>query len=92
MFTPLRYDKKISDRSIQGIAMWNSREKIKLAIPQEQNYVVDWSKTAKQFSVNSHGKFLCQYQASRRAGKQAVRLEPFFLRILDAFHIFKLLF
>ena len=30
----------------------------------------DWSKTAKQFSVNSHGKFLCQYQASRQASAQ----------------------
>ena len=25
-----------------------------------------WSKMAKQFSVNSHGKSLCQYQASRQ--------------------------
>ena len=46
----------------------------------------------KQFSVNSHGKFLCQYHASRRVGKQALGPEPFFLRILDAFHIFMLLF
>ena len=30
----------------------------------------DWSKTAKQFSVNSHRKFLCQYQASRQARTQ----------------------
>ena len=36
---------------------------------------LDWSKTAKQFSVNSHVKFLCQYQASRQAGKQALGLE-----------------
>ena len=47
----------------------------------------DCSKTAKQFSVNSHGKFLCQYQAGRRAGKQVLSLKPFFLRILDTFHI-----
>ena len=53
---------------------------------------LDWSKTAKQFSVNSHGKFLCQYQAGRRAGKQALSLEHFFLRILDTSHPFKLLF
>ena len=52
----------------------------------------DWSKTAKQFSVNSHRKFHCQYQASRQAGKQALGLESFFLRILDTFHPFKLLF
>ena len=52
---------------------------------------LDWSKTAKQFSVNSSGKFLCQYQASRRAGKQALSLESFFLRILDTFHPFVIL-
>ena len=35
---------------------------------------LDWSKTTKQFSVNSHGKCLCQYQASRWAGKQVLDL------------------
>ena len=35
---------------------------------------LNWSKKAKQFSVNSRGKFLCQYQASRQAGKQAFGL------------------
>ena len=34
---------------------------------------LDWSKTAKQFSVNLRGQFFCQYQASRRAGKQVSR-------------------
>ena len=53
---------------------------------------LDWSKTAKQFSVNSRGKFLCQYLASRQAGKQALSLEPFFLRILDTFHILSFYF
>ena len=33
---------------------------------------LDWSKTANQFSVNSCRKFLWQYQASRRADKQAL--------------------
>ena len=28
---------------------------------------LDWSKLAKQFSVNSQRKFICQYQASRQA-------------------------
>ena len=28
---------------------------------------LDWSKTAKHFSVNSRGKFLCLYQANRQA-------------------------
>ena len=31
---------------------------------------LDWSKTAKQFSVNACGKFLYQYQASRQASAQ----------------------
>ena len=30
---------------------------------------LDWSKTATQFSVNSHGKFLSCHKASRRASK-----------------------
>ena len=51
-----------------------------------------WTKMAKQFSVSSRGKFPCQYQVSRQADKQALGLEPFFLRILDTFHPFKLLF
>ena len=52
------------------MATWNSREKIKAAIPREQNYALDWLKTAKQFSVNSRGKFICQYEANRRASVQ----------------------
>ena len=51
---------------------------------------LDWSKMAKQFSVTSRGKSLCQYQASRQAGKPAICLESFFLRILDTFHPFNL--
>ena len=47
---------------------------------------LDWLKTAKQFSVNSHGKFLCQYQASRQTGKQALGLPFSVLRILNTFH------
>ena len=49
---------------------------------------LDWSKTTKQFSVNSHRKFHCQYQASKHFkkknfmvpfygwGSTALRLEP----------------
>ena len=33
-----------------------------------------WSKTAKQFSVNSRKKFLCQSQASRQADKPSLGL------------------
>ena len=51
-----------------------------------KNKQLDWSKTAKQFSLNSCGKCICQYQATRRAGKQALGLESSFLRILDTFH------
>ena len=54
--------------------------------------LLDWTKTAKQFSVNSHGKYLCQHQASSRAGKPALGLGSFFLRILDTFLPFKLVF
>ena len=53
---------------------------------------LDWSKKAKQFSVNSRGKFLCQYQASRPAGKQMLGLDSAFLRILVTFQPVKLLF
>ena len=38
---------KIFDRSIQGIAMCNSQEKIKLAIPCEQNYTAWLVKNSK---------------------------------------------
>ena len=51
-----------------------------------------WSKTEKQFWVNSHQKFLSQYQASRREGKQALGLDSSFVRILDTFQPFKLFF
>ena len=37
---------------------------------------LDWSKTAKQFSVNSSGKFLCLCQASQ-ASKHLVSSFPF---------------
>ena len=53
---------------------------------------LDWSKMAKQFSVNSRGQFLCQYQVSRWVGKQALSLQFSFLRILDTFQPFRLLF
>ena len=58
---------KFFDRSIQGIATWNSREKIKLAIPHDQNYGPWLVKDGKAVFRNSHGKFRCQYQASRQA-------------------------
>ena len=53
---------------------------------------LNWSKRAKQFSVNSRGKLRCQYQTSRRAGKQALGLQFSFLRILDTFQPFRFLF
>ena len=51
---------------------------------------LDWSKMAKQFSVNSRGNFLCQYQASREAStRSGVSLSQSFA---DTFQPFKLLF
>ena len=52
---------------------------------------LNWSKTAKQFSVNSRGKFICQYQARRQEGKQAFGLYPlssslYFSEISYTFH------
>ena len=83
---------EIFDRSIQCIATWNPREKIKSAIPREQNYAAWLVKNGKTVFSKLTRKISGQYQASRQAGKQALGLEPFFLRILDTFHIFKLLF
>ena len=80
------------DRSIQGMVMWNSQEKIKTAMPREQNYAAWLVKNSKTVFSKLTQKISFQYQASRRASKQALGLEPFFLRILDTFHIFKLLF
>ena len=34
---------------------------------------LDWSKTAKQFSVNSRGKFLCQYEAGQVSRQASAR-------------------
>ena len=52
---------------------------------------LDWSKTSKQFLVNSLRKFLyhCQYQANRR-GRTSTQI--FLFRILDTFQPFRLLF
>ena len=49
---------------------------------------LDWSKTAKQFSANSHGKFLCQCQASRQASTWPIVFLPqIFTYIFTTFHI-----
>ena len=53
---------------------------------------LDWSKIAKQFTVNLCGKFLSQYQASRQEGKQALSFLFSLLRFLDNFQPFSLLF
>ena len=58
---------KIFDRSIYGIATWNSQEKIKVGNTTWGKVAqLDWSKMPKQFSLNSRRKF-CQYQATRWA-------------------------
>ena len=42
IFTPSMVLSKIFDWFNYGIATWNSQEKIKLAIPHEQNYTAWW--------------------------------------------------
>ena len=58
------------DRSIQGMVMWNSQEKIKTAMPREQNYAA-WlvknsktvfSKLTQKISLSVSGE-----QASKRS-------------------------
>ena len=75
IFTPLWFDKKsLTDLSIQGIAMWNSQEKIKSAIPHEQNYAAWLVKNGKTVFSKLTGKIsfsVSGKQASRQAGKQA---------------------
>ena len=38
---------------------------------------LDWSKTAKQFPVNSRGKFLCQYHSGEQASQHMASSFPF---------------
>ena len=57
-------------KNLQQIHLRDSHMKFTGKKLSQQHHVsqimrLDWSKTAKQFSVNSRGKFLCQYQASR---------------------------
>ena len=58
---------KIFGGSIQGIARWNSWEKIKLAIPHEQSCVAWLVKNGKTAFSKLLLKFLCQYYASRQS-------------------------
>ena len=48
---------------------------------------LDWSKMAKQFSVNSHGKLLCQYQASRQANTWPIAFLSQIFRYFPAFQV-----
>ena len=91
---PLRFDKKYLTDPFKGYPhTWDLREKIKSAIPREQNYAAcDWSKMAKQFSVKLKRKISLSVsvsgeQASRPGGQQALSLESSFLRILDTFQL-----
>ena len=75
---------KIFDRSIYGIATWNSWEKIKLVIPCEQNYVAWLVKNSKTVSSKLMWKIsLSVYffvQASRQAStRPLVFLSQIFL-------------
>ena len=88
-FTPLWYDKKSLTDPFKGSPRGIHGKKQSRQYHLSKITRLDWSKTAKQFSVNSRGKFICQYQASRQASALP---EFFFLRILDTFQPFKLLF
>ena len=81
---------KIFDRSIQRIATWNSREKIKTTIPREQNYTAWLVKNGTTVSSKLTRKIcssVSSEQATRRPGKQALGLQFFILRILDNFQL-----
>ena len=60
LFTPYGFTKNLPQAHPRRnhVKSW---EIIKSAIPHEKVTWLDWSKTAKQFSVSSHGKFLWQY-------------------------------
>ena len=64
---------KRNDRShtMKGMTEENSRKNWSDQYHVREIARLDWSKTAKYFSVNSHGKFLSWREASRQAGKQA---------------------
>ena len=73
---------KIFNWSIWGKAISNSWEKIKLAIPREQNYVAWLVKNDKTVSSTLTQNF---FVSIRQAGKQVLDLQSSFLRILDTF-------
>ena len=91
----LWFDKKYLTDPFKGYPRtWDLLEKIKSAIPREQNYAAcDWSKMAKQFSVKLKRKISLSVSvsgkqaSSRPGGQQALSLESSFLRILDTFQL-----
>ena len=77
---------KIFDRSIQGIATWNSHEKIKSAIPREQNYAAWLVKNGK--TVFSKLTQKISLPVSGEPGEEvkiAINLQFSFPRILDCY-------
>ena len=77
---------KIFDRSIQGITTWNSREKIKSAIPREQNYAAWLVKNGK--TVFSKLTQKISLPVSGEPGEEvkiAINLQFSFPRILDCY-------
>ena len=89
IFTPMVLS-KIFDWIIFGRAMWNSREKIKSAIPREQNYVT-WlvkngkrvfSKLTQKISLSVSGE-----QASRRANTYSILFLSQIFRYFQACYI-----
>ena len=74
VFTSLWFDKKsLRDIFIQGMATWNSWEKIKSAIPCEQNYtawLVKYCKTVFSKLTQKISLLVSDEQASRQASPQ----------------------
>ena len=92
IFTPYGSIKNLWKIHPRDSHMCNSKEKNKVGKTTCKITWLDWSKTAKQISINSCRKFLCQYQASRWADKQALSLQFSFLRIFYTFQPSRLLF
>ena len=79
--------------TIKGMIKENSWKNRSNQYHMRQIAWLDWSKTAKHFSVNSCEKFLSWQVASRRAGKQASGFHPsdryfsFFWVVISTMHV-----
>ena len=92
LYSPPMVLSKTFNRSIQGIATWNSKEQIKSAILHEQNYAAWLIKSGKTVFSKLTRKICLSVSGEQAAGKQALGLWISFLRFLDIFQSFRLLF